>query len=158
MSETERAVQRTIKFIELSITDELRAAALAIEAEIVAGSPVDTGRFRANWVASVGNPSGEIIGNTDQQRAAKKRQKSTKSGKRRGVFQRPALVTGKSRWGKAFFARDGRIIALKLWLSNNLPYAIPLVAGDSDQAEPGWLEGAIRRGLRRAVRRRRVRV
>ena len=39
----------------------VRATALAIDAALVTSSPVDTGRFRANWLASVGVERFDIV-------------------------------------------------------------------------------------------------
>lgn len=93
---------------------------LTLEAliRVLRRSPVDTGRFRGNWQTTVRAPAaGEI---PVAQAVARGRQRS-------------AVI------------EDGRRATLALgpfestWLSNNVPYAVPLEDGHSKQAPAGMV-------------------
>jgi hypothetical protein len=76
---------------------------------LIRQSPVDTGRFKANWSTSVGTINPEITESTTtniQERS-------------RGIVR--------YRLGQTMF------------LHNNLQYAIPLEYGSSEQAPRGWI-------------------
>lgn len=89
----------------------------AIDRQLVTQSPVDTGRFRANWNASADAPQLDNI--------------------EPGEY---ALPTAKE---PSAWPND----ALILWNTNNLQYASPLAQGSSPQAEAGWVEEAIKSGV-----------
>jgi hypothetical protein len=96
----------------------VRKAALDIFRLIVKGSPVDTGRFRASWVISVGAPSRTVEpeGEYTEQYAMAKTTELT-----------PESVKGFA-W---------------VYISNNLPYGPALANGHSGQAADGWIEFAV---------------
>jgi hypothetical protein len=91
----------------------VRKASLDILGRIVLRSPVDTGRFRANWQLTVGNPGrGEVP-----------------------AFDKTGSATiGKGSARLAQF-RSGPSI----WIVNNLPYAQRLEYGYSQQAPAGMV-------------------
>lgn len=45
---------------EESLSKALRRTALRIHRDVIRASPVDTGRFRASWIASVDTPSDKV--------------------------------------------------------------------------------------------------
>lgn len=94
---------------------ELAARKVVIEVvnSLVLKSPVDTGRFRANWNISYGTPVQTISDATD------------KSGS--GAIQRGTAV------GLTF------PIGQTVWITNALPYALPLEYGSSKQAPNGMV-------------------
>ena len=92
----------------------VRKVALDIGSRVVLRSPVDTGRFRANWQYGVGQPNTAVLETVDP------------SG---------ATSIGRITAGAAS-ARLGDIV----YLSNSLPYALKLEAGSSKQA-PGGMVG-----------------
>lgn len=104
----------------LEATNELKqAAAIELFTGVILASPVDTGRFRANWNFSTGRPDLTMTEQADP------------SGR------------------QAIHAATNGVIAStlesRLYLSNNLPYAIPLEMGYSKQAP----EGMVRKNLAR---------
>lgn len=106
---------------------------LKVEEELVKRSPVDTARFRASWVASVGAPS------PDDPISEERQNQYREEGKK---FRRAPNRQGKNVW----FGRRNQ----KFFLTNNVPYASFLAAGGSTQAPPGWIGEAIRKGIRLA--------
>jgi hypothetical protein len=89
----------------------IRKVALDVTSRVVQKSPVDTGRFRGSWVASVGAPSREVPGTLDKQGAA-------------AVVRMAALAPG---------VKAGDTI----YLVSNLPYSVRLEYGHSKQAPAG---------------------
>tara|TARA_R110000772_G_scaffold9385_1_gene30845 strand:- start:7337 stop:7774 length:438 start_codon:yes stop_codon:yes gene_type:complete len=116
----------------------LRAAMLTMATEIIIGTPVDTGRAKANWQSSVGKPKAAELGETD------------KSG------------------GATIAEASGAIsVALgnKYFLTNNLPYigllefgkpkaaglgetdngVLEFVPGFTKKQKVGWVRSAVQR-------------
>lgn len=110
----EQKVERAVKLVQGKV-------ALDIFTGCIKRSPVDTGRFRANWMLTIGeSPS------TDYDALAG------------GTSKRPSSARG-SRGAGAESAT--RLTDMKLgqtvWITNNTPYGIVLEAGHSDQAPEG---------------------
>ena len=100
---------KTLKKIDLAV----RKISLDLFSKVILRSPVDTGRFRGNWQVSVGSiPSGTL-------------ELDDKSG--------PATVS------KAAAAAAGVKAGDIIYLANNLPYAMRLEEGYSDQAPGGMV-------------------
>lgn len=91
----------------------VRKVALDVGSRVVLRSPVDTGRFRANWQYGVGAP---VLKTTETVDAS-----GTETIARIGTL--------------AATARLGDVI----YLSNSLPYALRLEAGYSKQAPAGMV-------------------
>ena len=112
---------------ELDIEDDLeefavnsmRALALNFIRNVTYASPVDTGRFRANWTFSVGTPSEAYSPRRTNVAANLKNQNTTIE--------------------KIFLYSDS-----VLWVSNNLPYALRLNQGSSKQAPAFFVEKSAR--------------
>lgn len=103
-----------------------RRVALAVDQALVLATPVDTGRARANWFASLDTPldADETF-----------RPKDT-SGQ--GALNQGAGVIGRVKPGQVIF------------FTNNLPYIVPLNQGSSAQAPAGFVEEAVAAGVREA--------
>lgn len=106
------------KFGEVTAQEALtiiRKIALELDSAVVLGTPVDTGRARGNWYPSINAPSTLIDWS-----------KTDTSG------------------GGAISAAAGVIASMKLgdtvWLTNNLPYILPLENGHSKQAAQGMVD------------------
>tara|TARA_R110000787_G_scaffold72823_6_gene162415 strand:+ start:2679 stop:3092 length:414 start_codon:yes stop_codon:yes gene_type:complete len=89
--------------------------ALELDSAVVFGTPVDEGRARGNWYPSLNAPSNEVdLNSTD------------KSG------------------SKAVAAINALVSTVKIgdtfWLTNNLPYILPLENGHSKQAPEGMVD------------------
>lgn len=90
-----------------------RRVALQVEASCVGLSPVDTGRFRANWFVGIGSPYRVTVETTDKDGGA--------------TIQRAANALGSWTPGDT------------IWISNSLPYAERLEYGWSGQAPQGMV-------------------
>lgn len=91
----------------------MRQVSIKLFSAIIKASPVDTGRFRMNWMASGGTPASGTTGATD------------KSG---------STATGNAT-SFVLKAADWR----EFTLTNNLPYAQRLEYGWSQQAPQGFV-------------------
>ena len=89
--------------------------ALDLDQRVVLATPVDTGRARGNWFPSINEPSGKVDLDAED-----------KSG------------------GKALSALDSAVAQVELgdalWMTNNLPYILPLENGHSKQAPEGMVD------------------
>lgn len=91
----------------------VRKVALDVGSRVVMRSPVDTGRFRANWQYGVGQPNPTVTETFDKDGSAA-----------------IARITAGSATAKL-----GDVI----YVSNSLPYALRLEAGWSQQAPAGMV-------------------
>lgn len=106
----------------------VRAGAVNCFQEIIVGSPVDSGRFRANWQASVNEPNSSLV--LDGQTTRK-----DEHGKAiKNQFTQTSDVIGQT----GDYTIDG-----VLYLTNNLPYAVRLENGWSQQRGSGWVAQSI---------------
>ena len=97
----------------------MRQVSIKLFSAIIKASPVDTGRFRMNWMASGGTPASRVTDATD------------KSGN---------IATGNAT-SFVLKAADWR----EFTLTNNLPYAQRLEYGWSQQAPQGMVRTNISR-------------
>ena len=98
---------------------KVRAVCLSLLSQVVVGTPVDTGRARGNWQASINTPITSTVPDTDKSGGA------TISKGKGAVAQAT---------GKVFY------------ITNNLPYIYPLeFEGHSKQAPHGWVRAAVNR-------------
>ena len=100
-----------------------RRATFSVMGDVVAGSPVRTGRFRASWFVGVGQPVRAVAPPRQQPAGA------AAESLARLVEIRPETVTGFD----------------PVYITNNLPYASRLAAGSSTQAPNGWVDQAVSR-------------
>lgn len=96
----------------------VRKATLDIHSSVVDMSPVDTGRFKGNWNIAYGSPDLTVTTNTDPSGSEAKSKALTAS----------ASYAGQS-----------------VYITNNLPYAIPLEYGHSGQAPQGMVRVTVAR-------------
>lgn len=92
-----------------------RKIALELDSRIVLGTPVDTGRARGNWFPSINAPSSKVD-----------LEAQDKSGTQ-------ALGALNSTVG-------GAQLGATVWMTNNLPYILPLENGHSRQAPEGMVD------------------
>lgn len=90
-----------------------RAVGLQLLAGVVQKTPVDTGRARANWQVSTGAPAGGLIEGVDP---------SGGEAIARGAAALAQVQPGET-----------------IYISNNLPYILPLENGHSRQAPAGMV-------------------
>jgi hypothetical protein len=108
--------------LEREVETTAKALVLAIVANLIASTPVDTGWARANWIPSIGEPSDAVAGSYEAVSA---------SDQQRGQ----AAVL-------AYVLANGA-----LWIANNVDYVLFLNYGTSQQQPAGWIERAIDQGL-----------
>lgn len=101
------------KLTEQQALSIFRKIALDLDASVVLDTPVDEGRARGNWYPSINIPSNEVD------------EESLGPSKSLSRISRTAPL-----------AKLGDII----WLTNNLPYILPLENGHSSQAPEGMVE------------------
>jgi hypothetical protein len=104
----------------------VRAVALAVDQAVVTATPVDTGRARSNWIASVGQPANQIIFPYDPGFGGS----TGASNSQQAMDQARAVISS---------APDNATI----YISNNLPYIQRLNQGWSRQAPAGYIEKAV---------------
>lgn len=105
----DRQIEAFAKKANISIDRAIRGTSIKLFSAIILASPVDTGRFRANWQASNERPaSGEVNG-----------------------FADPV--------NKVSTYINGSPFANEFTLANNLPYAYKLEFGYSNQAPQGMV-------------------
>lgn len=92
-----------------------RKIGLELDSSVVYGTPVDTGRARGNWYCTIGEPSTKV----DQE----------------GFDPSGATAVGRIA-NICATVQLGQVI----WLSNNLPYILPLENGHSKQAPQGMVD------------------
>ena len=97
----------------------MRQVSIKLFSAIIKASPVDTGRFRMNWMASSGTPAPGITDATD------------KSGNK-ATGNATSFVLNASDWRE-------------FTLTNNLPYAQRLEYGWSQQAPAGMVRTNVSR-------------
>lgn len=102
-----------------AIDSSLREIVIEIGASVIRMSPVDTGRFRGNWQFSVESPAQGTLERLDKN----------------GSETTAELVDG------AIQFRAG----MTAFIVNNLPYAIELEYGHSDQAPGGMVRITLER-------------
>lgn len=98
---------------------QVKYVCLTLFKDIVLGTPVDTGRARGNWQASIGSAAGGEIAGTD------------KAGSRTIAKAQPDIEKAP---GSVFY------------ITNNLPYIYRLeFEGWSKQAPSGWVRYSVER-------------
>lgn len=108
------------KVTEEEATLIIRKIALDLDSAIVLATPVDTGRARGNWYPSLNKPSDEMDLN-----------KLDPSGNE---------ATSKINSTVALFKLGDTV-----WMTNNLPYILPLENGHSQQAPQGMVDNNLER-------------
>lgn len=104
--------------VRQEVERSIRKAALRADQVVVLATPVDTGRARANWIASVIAPADRADNKPDPSGQA--------------AINQAAAVVGsyKLEFGSIF-------------LTNNVEYILPLEQGHSQQAPHGMVQQAI---------------
>jgi hypothetical protein len=115
--------------IGVDVATVVKKLSFDIFADVVAVTPVDTGRAMNNWVISVGSPSRHV---------------TSEGGAKSGVAASKASEAAGALATVSPFDT--------VWISNNLPYIGFLEEGSSDQAPSGWVERAIQNNLRQLAR------
>jgi hypothetical protein len=111
----------------------VRRVAVAVDAAVVQGTPVDTGRARSNWQAGLNKPATGTV--------------ETLGGVRKGFAGTGGAVAQRSiDAAKAVIAQYDGDKDTEIHLTNNLPYIGRLNDGWSAQAPAGFVEAAVLAG------------
>lgn len=111
----DRRADRLIKGVD----DAVRATALLADQTVVLATPVDTGRARMNWIATIDVPAEEPV-------------PINPGGVERSLAESRAVI-----------ATYNGEVNRAIWLTNSLPYIQRLNAGSSQQAPAGFVEKAV---------------
>jgi hypothetical protein len=105
-----KAIEKAQKDAELIV----KKTAIGLFSSVIEKSPVDTGRFRANWNLSFASPDESTSDNTDK--------------------------TGAESKGRVYQAMNGyKLKDQSIYFTNSLPYAMRLENGWSEQAPYGMV-------------------
>ena len=125
MARVDFDTKKLAKKINHNAEASIRKVALDGLKKLIRQSPVDTGRFKANWGTSIGKIDDSIVEMSGTK---------TKFG---------LLWEGKKSTGSDFARSSQEIKNYKfgqtMFLQNNLQYAISLEFGTSKQAPKGWI-------------------
>lgn len=123
MAENVDIVVRNLRGVTAGVTKRL---ALAITAELIRTTPVDTGHARNNWIPAIDRPNQVVAGEPDNPSAN---------------LQERAVAS---------IASAARLRSV--FVTNNVPYIQFLNGGSSRQAPAGFVQAAILTALRNVER------
>ena len=126
-----KRIQRRGRQVERGVSKVVQAAAITADRELVLNTPVDTGRARSNWIATLGVPTADII-------------EPYAPGQLLGRGEGPNAE------GALAQARDAisrRKPGQSIYISNNVRYIGRLNDGSSAQAPAGFVQMAVKRAV-----------
>lgn len=134
-----RNMRRRANEIGDNATRLVRRVALTVDAAVVLGTPVDTGRAKSNWIVQIGSAPTSVIdayvpgesGSTEASNIAA------------ATAQAESVISG---------YQSGR--DWEIYISNNLPYIQALNDGHSSQAPAQFIEEAVAEAVAAARRAR----
>ena len=109
-----------------------RLITLGLYKDVIIGTPVDTGRARANWQLAIGSAPSSVLSKTDKGRS------KSSSGASASEVRKARQKMGVRKVGRSVF------------IANNLGYIGVLEDGHSKQ-NSGWVENAMKRAEARIV-------
>ena len=115
-------VSKYVAKTKKDVTEVIQSTAIVMFRDVIFDSPVDTGRFRANWFCTVNNPTGKVVYNPDE------------------IYPPDAQIVDRM-IKKVESAKSPKTY----YLTNNLPYAYNLEMGSSNQAPQGMVRKNINR-------------
>ena len=116
-------IKRRARAIEVNADIGVARVMIAVAQTVILATPVDTGRARANWIASLGSPVRLPTDDEDP------------SGQETIAVATTVAVARKAGSGVPIF------------LSNNVDYIEKLNQGSSSQAPAGFVEAAVAQGV-----------
>ncbi len=116
--------------VEQRLKEGVQAVAFAVVRQVITASPVDTGLFCANWVASIGTPSAGVR----LPFSPGKQGRTGAANKSEAIRQAESVIASR---------KPGQDI----WICNNVDYGRDLNAGSSRQAPANFVELGIQSGL-----------
>lgn len=132
-----RSFQRRMKALgkrlDESAAKVTRRTVLAIDQAVVMATPVDTGRARSNWITAIG-----FRPEHTQEPYSPGEMGTTGGANAQAAIAQCAAAMGKYRKSEG----------PSIFITNNLPYIVPLNQGWSQQAPAGFVEEAIEAAVR----------
>jgi len=122
----EKRIRKRANLVGKNATKGVRAVAIAVDNQVTFSTPVDTGRARANWIASINRPSNVI----NREPLA-------------GPASAGPAVAEALQVIKSFKESDDAI-----YISNSVSYINELNDGSSAQAPRNFVQKAIIRGIK----------
>ena len=107
-----------------------RRVALVVDQAVVLSTPVNTGRARANWQVTVGQPAGGVV---DSFPRGQKGSTGSEAAQQ-AINQGRAVI-------------ESSVQGAPIVITNNVPYIVPLNEGHSLQAPAAFVELAIQQGV-----------
>lgn len=123
-------LKKRAEFVSKNVPKAVRATALAVDQQVVQSTPVDTGRARSNWIASLNQP---VTVNREPYSAGENG--STGAANVAAAIQQAASVISTAKSGNS------------IWISNSVPYIGRLNEGSSAQAPANFVETSLMRGV-----------
>jgi hypothetical protein len=117
--------REVVNGVDAAIRKITQLALQGIVEEVIRDTPVDTGKARANWLASLGSPRGSV---------------------RETLGKSPEAAIGEAKAVISFY-RNGSVF----YLVNNTDYIDALNKGKSSQQSAGFIERAFARGVERGI-------
>lgn len=140
LNEFNRRIRARANRLGTNVTQTVRRVALTVDAAVVQGTPVDTGRAKSNWVVQLGSPAEGVINAYSPGEAG-----STEARNVQAALDQGEAVISRYQTGEG----------VEIHITSNLPYILPLNDGYSDQAPANFVEeaiieaaAAVRRGFR----------
>lgn len=123
-------IRRRGRQVEEGVNKVKRQVALVVDREVVLETPVDTGRARSNWIASIASP---IFDDREPYAAGSHLGKAERGNAQAAMGQAQGVISR---------VRPGDDI----YISNNVKYIGLLNDGSSAQAPSGFVQSAVIRG------------
>lgn len=132
-----RRMKRRGKNLSGNVGRIMRAAALAVDREVVLATPVDTGRARSNWIVSIGSPRGGVIN-------AYSPHAKYSGGGGQGTSEGANAAAAMNQGAAAIATQKNNKV---IYIQNNLHYIADLNNGSSAQAPRNFMAIAAKVGL-----------
>ena len=111
----------------------VRTAAIAVDEAVINKTPVDTGRARSNWIASIGAPTSET-------------RQPFSPGVKLGLGESANATAAKA---EAASVINSRRFASAIFITNNVDYIGKLNNGSSLQAPKNFVQTSVQEGAQR---------
>lgn len=122
----DKEMKRLGKRFEKNVNDHMVKVGAVTQSNLQRETPIDEGRARSNWLGSLNNPTNEQIESYS----------SGSNGSSAGIVSRAA----EDQYNEA---TQGRKLQEDIYISNNLPYIIPLDKGRTSQTDPNFINRSI---------------
>jgi hypothetical protein len=134
LSEIRKLIDRVVEEMEITLLDATRKTAFDVLEKLIDKTPRDTGRAVASWRVSVG-PEPDLSNNAPDEAVTNPVNAGSETDTSDGVDVDFAVdMASINETLNSMHVPD------LIWITNSLPYIIPLEQGHSDQAPAGFLQ------------------